>query len=173
MPENCLHMTVLEITHSTTEETIQSLVDTLSPSLSTILSHTQSHRATLTAPLLSFDAAAMAISFLPSPSPSDKYTYHHLRRDIYGLCKETGVDVDSRYVLPSAHITVARFVEKEGLKGKERMKEWMDEIEKINVWLRNEMKHVSWEVGEEKGLDCRRGRLWYGGGETIGLGEGF
>ncbi|RPA78054.1 hypothetical protein BJ508DRAFT_416690 [Ascobolus immersus RN42] len=171
MPEDCLHMTVLEITHSTTSETIESLVDTIAPSLPDILAHTKLHRARLTAPLLSFDAAAMAISFLPSPAKNDKYTYHHLRRDLYGLCRDAGVEVDSRYVLPSAHITVARFVENEGLKGK--MEEWMREVEGINAWLREECGGVNWEVGEERGLDCRRGQLWYGGGDTVGLGEGF
>lgn len=30
-----------------------------------------------------------------------------------------------------------------------------------------------WVVGQEKGLDCRRGQLWYGGGETVNLGKGF
>jgi hypothetical protein len=28
-------------------------------------------------------------------------------------------------------------------------------------------------VGQEKGLDCRQGTLWYGGGETIRIGKGF
>jgi hypothetical protein len=28
-------------------------------------------------------------------------------------------------------------------------------------------------VGEERGLDFRKGTLWYGGGETVRLGVGF
>jgi hypothetical protein len=31
-----------------------------------------------------------------------------------------------------------------------------------------------WIVGEEKGLEVRKGTLWYGsGGETVLVGEGF
>ncbi len=68
----------------------------------------------------------IAVSFLPaagetvvSPPPvapepdhqaylSDEYTYHHLRRDIFDIAREAGVDVGSRYVVPSAHITLGR-----------------------------------------------------------------
>ena len=30
-----------------------------------------------------------------------------------------------------------------------------------------------WIVGHEKGLECKKGRLWYGGGESLHLGKGF
>lgn len=63
-------------------------------------------------------------------------------------------------------------------------------IEEINQWLQNEYwprlqqgtdgttREVmpdggEWIVGEEKGLDFRKGRLWYGGGETVYLGKGI
>jgi hypothetical protein len=32
---------------------------------------------------------------------------------------------------------------------------------------------AEWLVGDGKGLDCREGALWYGGGQTVRLGKGF
>lgn len=55
-------------------------------------------------------------------------------------------------------------------------------IEEINGWLEEKFwpreggKRIlkgEWVVGQEKGLDCREGALWYGGGETVRLGKGF
>jgi len=64
------------------------------------------------------------------------------------------------------------------------MKCWLNGIEEINAWLESEFWPVDgqtgpiktggeWIVGQEKGLDLRKGRLWYGGGETVRLGKGF
>lgn len=66
------------------------------------------------------------------------------------------------------------------------MEQWVSRVEEVNTWLveegrrmekeaaeRGERSEWMWEVGEERGLDCRSGRLWYGGGETVGIGEGF
>ena len=178
--------------------------------------------------MLSYDSSAIALSFLPaageaSSSPSslgeraeatedledaeivrdDAFTYHHLRRSIYDLCTKAGVEVASRYTVPSAHLTIARFVTQDDIIAQGRneiqpadegvatepvavdqgkVKRLVDEIEKMNTWLEEEYwpkdgkktkKGGEWIVGERKGLDCRRGTLWYGGGETIRLGKGF
>ena len=64
----------------------------------------------------------------------------------------------------------------------EKRKHWLNEIELINHWLEAEFwpkgndkikPGGEWIVGEEKGLDFRKGTLWYGGGETVYLGKGF
>lgn len=64
----------------------------------------------------------------------------------------------------------------------EKMQKWIGKIEEINKWLFEECwpqegkernLEAEWLVGQEKGLDFRRGTLWYGGGETIRLGKGF
>ena len=145
----------------------------------------------------------------PEVRQDDSYTYHHLRRSLYELCVEAGVEVASRYTVPSAHLTVARFITQEDIsaprpnndKGqpvqddetrteavsvvKEKVQMLVDKIEAINAWLQDEYwpkkgrqeavvkNGGEWIVGEEKGLDCRKGTLWYGGGETIRLGKGF
>ncbi|KAK6360587.1 hypothetical protein TWF730_006725 [Orbilia blumenaviensis] len=228
MPPPNLHTTVLEITHSRTPEYIADLVNTMRPSLQKIVDHTYTHRAKLVKPMLSFDGSACAISFVPAAPPAsaseqgqDKpkdshdynYTYHHLRRDLYDLSKESGVEIDSRYTVPSAHITIGRFITTEDhvpselsvseaaepeavvsatsiladssqadLRAtipavkieKSKMEKWVEALDEINQWLAGyEGDGSEWIVGEEKGLDCRIGRLWYGGGETVVLGKGI
>lgn len=66
------------------------------------------------------------------------------------------------------------------------MERWIEEIEGVNRWLEVEFwprgdgeqaesinEGGEWIVGEGKGLDLRKGKLWYGGGETVMLGKGF
>ena len=199
MPQNNLHMTALEITHSLTAPEIHSLVEQMSSSKEQITNHTYDHRARLVKPSVSFDAQALALSFLPAAgeesqsertSHDDAYTYHHLRRDLFALATEAGVTVASRYVVPSAHLTIGRFIEtsdfevEHGGEGKidgARVAELVKVIEEINEWLEREFWPIDgrikeggeWIVGEEKGLDFRQGALWYGGGETVRLGKGF
>ncbi|KAH7058795.1 RNA ligase/cyclic nucleotide phosphodiesterase [Macrophomina phaseolina] len=211
MPPNSLHMTALEITHSRTPAEIDALVANLAPSIPSIVHHTNSspsHRARVVRPLLGFDASAIALSFVPAVSGEglvdgkdlggrerqagdDAYTYHHLRRDLFAKATEAGVKVDSRYVVPSAHLTVARFIREEdfwvegerGVVDARKVRRLVERIEEVNEWLRREFwpneggrikEGGEWVVGEGKGLDFRRGTLWYGsGGETVTLGEGF
>jgi len=201
MPLDNLHITVMEVAHSRTEEEIASLVHSLQAHNKQIADHTQTHRARLIKPLLSYDSAALALSFVPAAGESvshgrtaedDDYTYHHLRRDTFAALTEAGIDVASRYVVPSAHLTIARFNTPNVFGGEpldgsvaldmEKRRHWIKEIEMINKWLEAEYwpeegelikPGGEWIVGEEKGLDFRHGRLWYGGGQTIYLGEGF
>ena len=118
MPINCLHMTTLEITHSLSDPEIRALAETLRPKAQEITDYPFHHRARLIKPMLSYDASAVALSFVPAAGEGDQaaddsYSYHHLRRDIYALCKSTGIEIASRYTVPSAHLTIARFVTQE------------------------------------------------------------
>ena len=200
MPSHCLHLTVLEINYSLTEPEIEGLIQTLKSKIPEITDFTLSHRARLVKPMLGYDGAALALGFLPAAGEwsheersikDDEYTYHHLRRDIYDLSKSTGITIASRYTVPSSHLTIGRFITKEGFsttKGEqvvpcpEKMQEWIHTIECINRWLQDkywpEAGHSiaqggQWIIGQEQGLDCRKGKLWYGGGETVRLGQGF
>lgn len=205
MPLDRLHITAMEITHSKTAEEIDHFVEILKPSCQMIADYPAQHRTRLIKPMVGYDSAALALSFVPAagecPGPDrsadeDKYSYHHLRRDLHSLITKGGVEVGSRYVVPSAHLTVARFNSPNpfgddpldasaGLDLKKR-KHFVSEIELINKWLQAEFwpdpeSHHGKEilpggvfvVGEEKGLDFRKGRLWYGGGETVYLGKGY
>lgn len=200
MPQLKCHLTALEITHSLTSPEITSILNHLGkPTISAMTDYPLEHRARLIKPTLSYDAAAVALSFLPaagesltsSPDPSsrnprtaqdDTFTYHHLRKSLFTIARSTGISIDSRYVVPSSHITIGRFLTQEDHDTPEKRRAWIKLIEEVNVWLKEEFwpreggernENGEWVVGQEKGLDCRRGQLWYGGGETVVLGKGF
>lgn len=176
MPREKQHLTVLEITHSQTPEAIVDLVTQMRPSLGKIVGWPHTHQTTLVKPMLSYDAAALAISFVPAADEDGSvYTYHHLRKDFYRLAVDSGVVISSRYTVPSAHITVARFVtmENHAPGGAVGMEEWVARIESVNCWLAAEWAGLRWKVGEERGIDCRSGCLWYGGGKSEAVGSGF
>ena len=186
-------MTALEITHSLTAPKIDGLVKQILPGSSEVVDYPVNHRARLVKPLVSFDAQALALSFLPAAGESgrspeeDSYSYHHLRRDLHTKASATGVKVASRYVIPSAHLTIARFITKKDFESAEgtvdhaKVHKLVDTIEETNAWLHAEYWPKSdgireggeWVVGQDKGLDFRHGALWYGDGETVKLGKGF
>ncbi|KAI0443726.1 RNA ligase/cyclic nucleotide phosphodiesterase [Xylaria telfairii] len=198
MPQHRMHITTLELAFSRTAEEIEQIKETLRPAIPAIASYTYRHRARLVKPMISYDLSAFAVSFLPaagepvvSPAPvapdnaavlkqGDSYSYHHLRRDMWNQAKEAGIDIDSRYVVPSAHITLGRYLTHENHATPEQRKQWVDAIDTVNEWLEKEVWGKSdsevigeWVVGQEKGTDIRVGTLWYGGGRTVLLGEGF
>ncbi|RHZ55958.1 hypothetical protein CDV55_103348 [Aspergillus turcosus] len=206
MPSENLHTTVLEVAHSLTDEEIESLVNTLQSSqnvsTSEIADYTFAHRSRLVKPMVGFDSAAMALTFVPAAGEAsdaqrgiedDTHSYHHLRRDIFDMVRAAGIPVASRYIVPSAHLTIARFVTQDGfvkhgdavVDGQvdpSKVKELMDKLEEINQRLQDEYwpsesgtikAGGEWLVGQEKGLVIRRGRLWYGGGEDVQLGKGY
>lgn len=199
MPLECLHMTALEVAHSMAESQIEELLGILKSKVTGIANYTFNHRARLCKPLLSYDNQAIALSFLPTFNESipdalagdeNEYTYHDLRRDLYELCESAGVTVGSRYVVPSAHLTIARYVaerktnadDNEQISSPETMVKWVNHLEGINTWLKEEFWPESkpanraqgdWVVGEERGLDYRAGTLWYGGGRSEVVGKGF
>ncbi|POS68728.1 hypothetical protein DHEL01_v212877 [Diaporthe helianthi] len=197
MPPHRMHLTTLEITHSRTAAEIDEIVAQMRPSIPALANLTLAHRSRLVKPMVSYDLAAFAMSFLPaageavtSPVPDsgggggaldDKYTYHHLRRDAFDLARAAGVDVGSRYVVPSAHITLGRYLTQEDHATAEARERWTRAIDEVNAWLEGEVWDSAdaaafvgeWIVGQEKGIDARCGRLWYGGGRTIMMGEGF
>jgi len=186
-------MNTFEITHSRTPSEISDLETQVAPRVPEIVNWTFYHRARLVKPLLGFDASAVALTFVPANGgDGDEYTYHHLRRDLYNLCTSTGVPIKSRYTVPSAHLTIARFMSQDDFTSSEdrldpsKITAWVDWLKGINEWLRAEYwpkengnnveeikKGGEWIVGQEKGLDHRRGALWYGGGETVIVGKGF
>lgn len=193
MPINNLHLTAFEVTHSLTEPEIHAILAAIgSPTIETMTDYPYNHRTRIIKPIVSYDGAAVALSFLPAAGESlpsgertkehDTFTYHHLRRDLYSLAKRTGISIDSRYVVPSCHITIGRFLTQADHDTPGKMQEWINKIENVNRWLEEEWwpkegqardEGKEWIVGTEKGLVCRQGTLWYGGGETVRVGKGF
>ncbi|KAJ6470204.1 RNA ligase/cyclic nucleotide phosphodiesterase [Mycena vitilis] len=190
-----LHITITEVAHSHTPEEIGNLVDrvrSVLPDLADLLRHcaVAGQMARLDTPTVAWDAGGIAMSFLPRADAGGAWGYHHLRRDVFDLLGRV-LEVNSRYVLPGAHITVARYIapmrEKdmralgrtvemvnealEALsKGEERSEGTMVDgraRERMLDELRM-IERAEWTVGEEQGLEVRAGACWYGdGGRTI------
>ena len=198
MPPYKMHITALEIAFSRTAEEIEAIKNTLLPAIPTVASYTYRHRARLVKPMVSYDLSAFALSFLPasgepgvSPPPvapgtqeplvqGDQYTYHHVRRDLWDIAKQAGMTVDSRYVVPSAHVTLGRYLTREDHATPEQRRRWVEAIDEVNRWLETEVWGRAegdfvgeWVLGQERGLDVRVGTLWYGGGRSVLAGEGF
>ncbi len=76
MPLEKLHLTVMEVAHSKTQDGIAALVDALKAHSTEIADHTMTHRARLIKPLLSYDSAALALSFVPAAG--EKTTDTHI-----------------------------------------------------------------------------------------------
>ncbi|RAR15377.1 AAA-domain-containing protein [Stemphylium lycopersici] len=184
MPQDNLHITVLEVTHSKTAPEIEKLVEITRDKIPAMTDYTYNHRTRLIKPLIGYDASALALSFVPAAgeglhsgrtSDDDKFTYHHLRRDMFSLCSDAGVQVESRYVVPSSHLTIGRFIYSKDLEDDNgtpdplKVKALINKIEEINGWLEKEFwpEHNDgkipdggeFNVGQEKGLHCGTGTL--------------
>jgi hypothetical protein len=102
------------------------------------------------------------------------------------LVRQTDLPVASRYIVPSAHVTIARFINRDGFlinraeSGEvidpSQVKVLIDKIGRINEILASQYwpqadgsypKEGEWVVGQDRGLVIRRGRLWYGGGQDV------
>lgn len=205
-------MTVLEVCSSLTEPEVEDIIAPLQSAIFNIVNHSYTHRTRLVKPLINCDLSGLAISFVPAAGEAldnslshttteGQYTYHHLRRDVYQKAAETGTEIKSRYVIPSAHITIARFVTNDGFldgislpgdNGERRgspspntelIHALMKKIEQLNAWL--ELEHWTqddavgvkkagvWNVGEEIGLVFVKGRAWYGKGTEVLTGQPY
>ncbi|PYH45822.1 60S ribosomal eL42 domain-containing protein [Aspergillus saccharolyticus JOP 1030-1] len=126
-PPNYLHMTTLEIARCRTKPEIEDLTAQLERSgiIPQLVDYAFYHRTRLIKPVISYDATAMALSFIPQAGGDmshsreneyydDQYTYHHLRRDVSAQIAAIGLPMKPRYIAPSAHLTIARFITREG-----------------------------------------------------------
>ncbi|OKP10051.1 hypothetical protein PENSUB_4516 [Penicillium subrubescens] len=193
-------MTTLEMLPARTLAEVNELEKFLkeNTSLQDIVNYTLSHRARLVRPIVSYDASALALSFIPAVEDRDRevdgksnksYSYQYLRSDLYDIVTEAGCQLEARYTVPSAHVTIARFVRPVGWSEREsggsdlfhkRAQELVATIEDINQELRSDHwkrfgdpSRGEWVVGQEKGLELMKGRSWYGKGESIIIGKGF
>ena len=181
-------MTVLEIASSKTAEEVETILERLQPAFPCLARVTErcSRQPRLVKPELSFSGSALAINFVPAIDPErDVFSYHHLRRDVYDIVTAAGVEVASRYYHPSAHVTIARFARQQEFTLYREDGAWFDRargeklikgFESIDRWLQDEYAPRDdgsvrpggmWVVGEDKGLECWKGTIWYGGGEDV------
>ena len=184
-------MTTLEIRSGLTGPDVDEICSSLEQSgcLQELINYTLTHRARLVKPIVSIDTSAIALGFLPAAgeeeiSPysgkDDTFTYHHLRRDLYDIVTRSGCPIAARYTLPSAHITIARFVPPDGSQEDPRTTgkyaaTLVSKIDDINVKLDSSENafNAEWVIGHEKGLELMKGRTWYGKGDSVAIGEGF
>lgn len=160
MPRDCLHMTALEIVHSEPEETIQPLLASLKPHITKLVHGALNDPPTLFRPKICFDAAALALTFIPNPKKPVSYT--HYRAKLFDtVVNEAGIPVDSRYQVPSAHITIARFIDQVS---PDKLKALLAKAEELNGLLA--ASDLEWTIGDERPALVRSGRIWYGGGRT-------
>lgn len=134
----------------------------------------------LDSPTLSYDQSALALSFLPSlPTSSSYQNYLKYRHDLYlssldfyqrhnehnikaGSQNFTLPPPSPRYVLPSAHISIARFVEEIP---KEKIQVLKNGLQKISEEIEEHFKELK-EVMRDENQLCI-GRNWYGGGKVL------
>ena len=193
-------MTTLEIRSALTGLEIDEIASSLERTglVGELVNYTLAHRARLVKPIISYDTSAIALSFVPAAGEEDHnaysgkddlFTYHHLRSDLYNIVTRSGCPIAARYTVPSAHITIARFIApsdsqngesdppKEFEKKASRLIDKIDDLNhelRSNVWRRlGDPSQGQWVVGHEKGLELMKGRTWYGVGDSIVLGKGF
>lgn len=183
MPRTCLHLSALEISHSVPLDTVMANMELLRPHINKFLDPI-GNAPVLMRPLICFDSSALALTFVPLNQATKKqpgsygvhadeqdaqYSYTHYRASLYETAtKVAGVDVKSRYQVPSAHVTIARFIQE---LSPDAVGSLLDEIEAINAWLEAEYSDPStfaWRIGKGRATECRYGRIWYGGGESEG-----
>ncbi|KZT21047.1 hypothetical protein NEOLEDRAFT_798004 [Neolentinus lepideus HHB14362 ss-1] len=166
MPEPCLHMTSMEWFHSVDNVTIHKLVDKIPVNVAHSISAGPKVPIHLDTPVLSFDRNALAITFLPSLKTNEGYTYLHYRRDL--LDAAASVDdpdlvIYMRYALPSAHITIARFIEP--LSPENKGRGWVEALEKVDREVVRPQTNLIWTLRGPTIL--RAGTVWYGGGFAV------
>ncbi|CCT72946.1 uncharacterized protein FFUJ_12844 [Fusarium fujikuroi IMI 58289] len=190
-PQDCLHMTVIVVALSITPKELVDKTIKFKPCLKKLASIFHGQQIRLVKPKLSFNEGGVALSFVPaadeetqdSRTKTTDYTYLHLRRDIFALCSEKGVDAETQKGATACHITLARFITQEdhsrnGNPSQEAMAFWVTGIEEINEMLAQKYwphegsvppDSGSWVIDGRRSLDIRAGTIWYGGGQSLDL----
>ncbi|KZV68240.1 hypothetical protein PENSPDRAFT_634639 [Peniophora sp. CONT] len=176
MPLDHVHLSLVELGHHMTVEANLALIAHIEHHLPDLISYARLHPTRLYRPTISCDTGSLVLKFLPMAETKDDYTYHHLRRDIFDRVSETGLVMKPRYVVPSAHLTVARFIdnvdfETDGHTDENKMKEWWGLIDRINARLERELDSRHGGQDEDgmwlvEKVECRYGAQWYGGGQS-------
>ncbi|KAL1701938.1 RNA ligase/cyclic nucleotide phosphodiesterase [Schizophyllum commune] len=186
-PASNMHITLLELVVAKTKLDVEEVIQKLgSGVIEQLVGYPKAHPTRLVRPRLNIDLGGLALSFVPEARGNEgvaevaPYTYLHMRRDLYALAGEAGITPQARYAVPSAHITLARFVSEEDFVARtEQEKEKEAAGEKVAEFVRlvdaiNEELGASdlvWTVGEA-GVELRRGKTWYGGGDVVCRAEG-
>lgn len=159
-PPSHLHVTVYEITHSKTPQQLQPLVSAIRSHGLRLFEALPVERVKFDAPLVNFDTAAVAVTFLPVNV--DGYSIAAFRSELAGRLSELGVEWDGRYVAPTAHVTIARFVKPELQNA--TMEQWLLKLDELREQCQQ------WEGGwclADARLQVMTDKSWYGGGTVV------
>jgi hypothetical protein len=116
--------------------------------------------------MLTCDRAAFAITFV-SPVMDD-WGHLHLREQLWDNCVEYArVVPQMRYCLPSAHVTIARWIGP-AIGNGARIQDMVDKVNTIidDIW--RDIVNGVWTVADNGGVEgvrCLSGLIWYGAGQ--------
>lgn len=189
-PEDGLHMTVLVVALHLSADELDSLMPRVKPLLENMSKFLADHQTRLVKPAIFFSDSGVVLSYVPcageiadDQGAGDDYTFLHLQQDLFELCREHGIDMSAQKNAGSCYVTLGRFINGEN-RGENRgpearpdaaaMARWLAGIEKINETLRREYWPCegaapaagNWILGRD-GFDIRKGRSWYGGGQSV------
>ncbi|KAJ5986673.1 Ribosomal protein L44e [Penicillium sp. IBT 35674x] len=111
-PQDYLHITTSELLNAKKSNEVDDMMAIFQQKLplEETVNYTLTHSPRLVRPMVSYDATAVALSFVPAAeTDKDRYTYHHLRRDLWDIVSESGCQLGARYIVPSAHVTIGRY----------------------------------------------------------------
>lgn len=145
-PSEYLHMSVLEIANSSTQNRIKQIVNILMPHIDQLLT-IANNGPELSNPLICFDATAIALTFTSVDRSHIKY-----RLELFDSVTSYGVDIHTRYHAPSAHISIIRFVEDIC---EDDLMALLDQIQVIN----SSLVKTKWKVSN---CEFNYGLIWYG-----------
>jgi hypothetical protein len=161
IPESWLHLTALEICHAKPADEVEVLAKLVAPALSKILEVADSD-LTLYKPMVSFDQRAVALSFISKP-PTSQITYREALFNVVQNNTPPEVSPSSRYSVPSAHVTMIRFIDK---LDPTQVQSLISTIQSINRDIAD--APIEWEF-KPGTSQCHYGRTWYGKGTVITL----
>ncbi|KAJ5621300.1 Ribosomal protein L44e [Penicillium herquei] len=176
-PQEQLHMTTCEMVSAQSASKVNEVASLFQQKLplQQISNYTIDRNPRLVRPIVSYDDTAFALSFIPAAeNDKDAFTYHHLREDLWRAAGHSGYRMESRYNVPSAHLTIARFAVPPGADKSEKLDDLctrtagiVEKIEDINQeltssdWRRfGSSSRGEWILGYERGLEVNKGSSW-------------
>ncbi|CUM65865.1 uncharacterized protein PRCAT00003515001 [Priceomyces carsonii] len=146
LPPELLHLTVLEIALLLPKSSIMKIVEEVLPHIETIL-RIANDGPVLNEPLICFDSNAIAVSFTSVGKCSSRY-----RQDVFESVSLYDIKAQPRYLSPTMHITIVRFVKE---LDEEDIKSLLQKVDELNSSIQN----FEWKVSK---CELNYGLGWYG-----------
>ena len=178
VPETHRHLSVIEFSHRHQQTVLEdfkvqltaSIVDSMLDLPAVVARKTSP--ISLIRPSVAFDAAGVALCFVPAVVNSPAKTYHDLRNELQKLALSRPIQIDTCYTAATAHIAIARFIKepfvsdesrKDGRSGAQKARMFLKILDEINADLRAQYwENLDWDLIEEHGLELQMGYLKFG-----------